>query len=84
MASLRYEGVLFKVFPEDHEPPHVHALIAEASVILELRPGRTVALAKRKDAILPPNAKKSDVKRALDVAAKYFDELVELWEKMHG
>lgn len=34
--------------------------------------------------IRPANAKRSDVKRALTVAAEHFEELAELWEEMHG
>jgi hypothetical protein len=43
----------------------------------------TIAIAKRRDAIRPGNAKRSDIRRILTVAAEHFDSLVELWEKMH-
>jgi len=44
----------------------------------------TVGLADRDDAIRPANAKRSDVRKILEAGADHFDELVELWEGMHG
>jgi len=84
MASLRFDGVLFVAYPQDHEPRHVHGFFEEAEVIVDLGDDRTVRLAERQDAIRPPNAKKSSVRRILNCAAEHFDELVALWEKMHG
>ncbi len=52
-------------------------------MILDLRDDGEVALADRADAIRPGNAKRSDVKKALELAAEYFEELVEMWEVMH-
>ncbi len=43
-----------------------------------------VALADRVDAIRPGNAKRNDVRKILALAAEHFEELVELWEKIHG
>lgn len=73
----------FVVYPQDHEPRHVHAFVAEAEVIVDLGEDGSVALADREDAIRPANAKRSDVKKALQLAAEYFEELVEMWEAMH-
>lgn len=83
MASARLSGVLFGAYPQDHVPRHVHGFVEEAEVVVDLRPGRTVALADRADAIRPGNAKRSSVRRVLRGAAQHFDELVELWESMH-
>jgi hypothetical protein len=62
----------------------VHAFIGEAEIIIDLREDGSVALAARVDAVRPANAKRNDTKRALALAADHFDELVELWEEMHG
>ena len=43
-----------------------------------------VRLADRPDCIRPGNAKRGDVSKILRSAAKHFDELVSLWEKMHA
>lgn len=86
MGSLRFDGVRFVAYPEDHEPRHVHGFYAETEVIVELRdrPRREVARADRSDAVRPGNARRSDVKRVLLVATAHFDELVQLWEEAHG
>ena len=83
MASLRFDSVLYVAYPQDHTPRHVHGFFEEAEVIVDLGNARTVGLANRPDAIRPPNAKRSAVRRILNVAAEHFDELVALWEKMH-
>jgi hypothetical protein len=81
LASLKFEGVRFAAYSNDHEPLHVHGFYAEAVVIVELRLNRVVRLADRKDAVRPRNASRSDVKHVLLVAAAHFDELVALGEK---
>jgi hypothetical protein len=83
MSSLRFDGVLFSAYPNDHLPRHVHAYYGSISAIVEIRPDRSVVLADRKDATSPRNAKRSSVKKMLDVAAENFDELWALWEAMH-
>ena len=84
MGSIRFNGVRFAAYTMDHEPRHVHGFYADIEVIVDLRLDGAVALANRTDAIRPSNASKSDVRHVLAVAAKYFDELVSLWEKHHG
>ncbi|HME32481.1 MAG TPA: DUF4160 domain-containing protein [Terriglobales bacterium] len=84
MASIRFDGVLFVAYQQDHTPRHVHAFVDEVEVIVDLRPNRTVALADRPDAVRPGNAKRSSVRRILSTAAEHFDELVATWERMHA
>jgi hypothetical protein len=84
VTSLRIEGVRFVAYPQDHEPRHVHCFVAETEVIVDLRVDGFVALADRSDAIRPANAKRSDVRKALFLAAENFAVLVALWESMHG
>ena len=86
MGSVRFDGVRFVVYVEDHVPRHVHGFYAETEVILELRdvPQREVALANRSNAVRPGNANRGDVRRILRVARAHFEELVKLWEKAHA
>jgi len=85
VGSVRFDGVRFVAYPQDHEPVHVHGFYAEVEVIVDLRePAREVALAGRMDAIRPRNAGRSDVKHILHVAAAHFDELTELWREAHA
>jgi hypothetical protein len=85
VGSVRFEGVRFVAYPQDHEPAHVHGFYAETEVIVELREAaREVALADRNDAIRPGNASRSDVKHILQVAADHFDALIQLWREAHA
>ena len=84
VGSLRFDGVLFVVYSNDHPPRHVHGFTSETEAIIDLRLDGTVALAKRDDAIRPANAKRSDVKKILNAAALHFEELAALWEAIHG
>lgn len=84
MGSLKFEGVLFVAYSNDHAPRHVHGFAGETEVIVDLRLNGTVAISKRNDAIRPSDAKRSDVKKILNVAALHFEELAELWEEIHG
>ena len=83
MTSLKRSGVRFVVYPQDHQPRHVHVFVAEAEVIVDLRDDGTVAIADRKDAIRPGNAKRSDIRKAMMLAAEHFDKLAAMWEAMH-
>lgn len=84
MASRRIGSVRFVAYPQDHEPRHVHGFTAEVEVIVDLRYDGTVALASREDAIRPANAKRSDIRRILNIAAQHFEKLAELWGRMHA
>jgi hypothetical protein len=83
MSSRRFGGVWFIAYPQDHDR-HVHGFLGETEVIADLREDGDVALAERKDAIRPGNAKREDVRKILRLAARHYDELVALWEKMHA
>jgi Domain of unknown function (DUF4160) len=84
VSSLRFGEVWFVAYPQDHEPRHVHGFAGRAQVIVDLRPDGNVGLADRPDCIRPANAKRSEVRAVLWEAAEHFNELVLLWEKMHG
>jgi Domain of unknown function (DUF4160) len=84
VSSLKFDGIRFVVYSNDHVPLHVHGFVGESQVIMHLRSDGNVALADRKDAIRPGNAKRADVKRVLNTAAQHFEELVRLWEGIHG
>jgi len=84
VGSLRFGGVRFVAYSNDHPPRHVHGFAAETETIIDLRWDGTVALAKRSDAIRPANAKRQNVKKILNAAALHFEELAGLWEGIHG
>lgn len=84
MSTVRVGGVRFRIHPQDHEPIHAHGRYAETVAIVELFADGTVGLAQRPDAILPSDAKRSDVRKILDAASKYYDEIQAAWEQMQG
>jgi len=89
VSTLTIECVRFAVHSNDHPPRHVHGFAGETEVVVELRfddlrLDGTVGLATRDDSIRPANAKRSDVKKILNAAARHFEALVALWEKVHG
>lgn len=84
MGSRRFAGVLFVAYANDHPPRHVHGFAGETEAIVDLRLDGGVALAKRKHAVRPANAKRGDVKKILNAAALHFKELVALWEEIRG
>jgi hypothetical protein len=84
MASVRFGNVLFIAYPQDHEPRHVHGFRGETEVVVDLRSGGNVTLAEMPDCIRPGNAKRSDARNILKCAAEHFEELVQMWEKMHA
>ncbi len=84
VGSLKFDGVLFVVYSNDHPPRHVHGFASETQVIVDLRADGNVALADRKDSIRPASAKRSDVRKILVAAALHFEELLSLWEEIHG
>ena len=73
----------FRAYPQDHTPRHVHGFCGEAEVIVDLLPDESVAIADRVDAIRPGNGKRNEIREVLKEAAEHFEELVELWERMH-
>jgi hypothetical protein len=80
VVSLRFGGIRFVAYSNDHPPRHVHGFSGETEAIVDLRPDGNVTLAKRSDAIRPANAKRSDVKKILKAAMENFEELTALWE----
>jgi hypothetical protein len=72
------------VYPEDHDPPHIHARYQGILVILALDEDGHVRLADRWDVIQPGDAKKNQVRHVLKVANAHYDDLMELWEEAHA
>jgi hypothetical protein len=81
VRSIKCDGVQFVIYSND--PPCTWLLRRDGSDRDLLSTG-DVALADRKDAIRPGDAKRADVRKILDAAAEHFDDLVALWEKIHG
>jgi hypothetical protein len=83
MSTVRVGAIRFKVYPQDHEPRHVHAFVGSGEVIIDLRSDGTVTLAKRGIGAIRGSVTRSDVKKVLRAAAGAFERLAEAWEDMH-
>ena len=79
MSSVWVGRICFRLYPEDHGPPHAHGELAGIVAVVNLRADKTVMLREVK----PPNAKRSDVKKILNAAGEHFDKLIAAWERMH-
>ena len=84
VPSLRFDGVRFYVYLDDHEPRHVHGRMGGAEVIVDLRSQGGVAVARRAEDAVWGRTKRSEVKKILKIADRHFEELVGLWEEIHG
>ena len=84
MGSIRFEGVRFSAFPNDHSPAHIHGKYGSGVIIVEIYRDRTVALANRRRAIKPRTMKVNDIKKVLLAAEECVDELWQLWEEARG
>jgi hypothetical protein len=83
VGSKTFDGVWFAAFSHDHPPPHVHGRYGDVLVIVELTPDGIRKSGRRK-AVVPSNAKNSDVRHILEVSAAQRAELMKLWEGTHG
>jgi hypothetical protein len=82
VGSKTFDGVWFEAYSDDHLPPHVHAFYGTAEVILDLDFEKwDIYLSKRRRNVIPPNAKKSDVRRIRRAAEEHGKELFTLWEE---
>ena len=84
MSRIRIDAVWFQAFSDDHLPAHVHGFYGEVQVIADLLETGTAVLSARKRNIQPANAKASDVRKILELAAENYATLKALWEKQHG
>jgi hypothetical protein len=57
---------------------------ARPEIVVDLLLDGNIALADRNDAVRPANAKRSDVRPILQIAAENFELLAALWESIHG
>jgi len=84
VGSYQFDGVTFRVYPEDHDPPHCHGRYQGVTAILELGSDGRVRLANRKDVLLPGDAKRNHVRHILYVAQVHLEDLMELWKEAHA
>ena len=68
-------GFRFMIYPDDHSPPHVHAIGAGCMIRIGLEPLAILSSI---------GAKASDVRKAVEIAERRREELFAGWRKYHG
>jgi len=70
----RFYGILIKMFFDDHNPPHFHALYGENEVLVDINTFAVFA------GHLPPRA----LGLVIEWATQHQDELLNDWERAQG
>jgi hypothetical protein len=70
----RFYGIVIKMFFDDHNPPHFHALYGENEVLIDINSFAVFA------GNLPPRA----LGLVIEWATQHQDELLRNWERAHG
>lgn len=77
MATVHREsGFEFRIWPNDHTPPHVHAWKAGGMVKIELVDGFGIVKVR--------GMKGADVVRAVRIVMANEEKLMQAWEEIHG
>jgi len=74
----REAGFQFRIFPNDHRPPHVHAVKGHGSARILLVPGGEPCL----DAVF--DLADRDAVRAVTIVDRVQERLLAAWEELHG
>lgn len=69
-------GLRFFFFSEDHQPIHVHVVNGDGDAKIEIEPEIRL--------VYNYGLKIKDVKRALELAKMYKDDIIELWNQYHS
>ena len=70
----RFYGIVIKMFFDDHNPPHFHALYGEYEVLININSFAVFA------GNLPPRA----LGLVIEWATQHHDELLSNWERARG
>jgi len=84
MASANIGEARFIVPSNDHMPMHVHVIIGDSQFILNLLTDGDVELSARADARRPRNAKKTDERRAINLAKANHPYLMKMCQDVHS
>ena len=71
----RESGFTFRIWSEDHEPPHVHAWKGGRQLLINLSP---VGVRNRR------GMKDNDAMRALAIVEREREKMLRNWREIHG
>ena len=72
---LRLEGFEFRIWTNDHEPPHVHVFKGDGQAKIEIESAEVVRLW---------NMRRQDVRRAEAIVNENRLIFLEAWRQIHG
>ena len=76
MPIVHREGpFVFRIWPADHDPPHVHVFNSDGSCVIEIQTGR---VRNRLRMRIP------DAFTALRIVNRNQETLLEAWRRIHG
>jgi hypothetical protein len=75
-TAHRENGFEFRIWPNDHTPPHVHAWKAGGMAKIELVDGFGIVTMR--------DMKGMDVVRAVRIVMANEEKLMQAWEEIHG
>lgn len=75
---IRQDGFRVMIYPDDHEPPHVHCYRGDSVITVWL--GETMATVREASA----EAKSTDQRDALRIVNQHRRRLLSEWRKYHG
>jgi len=75
---LRQDGFAVRLYPNDHDPPHVHVFKAEGQAKISLGDSDSLPLP-----IEVLSMSNKDVKKALEIVKEHQMILRQAWEKYH-
>ena len=78
-AVLREGGFSFRIYSNDHDPPHVHAVLGAGVVVITLGSPDDAPEVREFHGV-----KSQDVRRALDIACERQGLLLEAWKRIYG
>lgn len=73
---LRIDGFAVRIYPNDHQPPHVHVIGANGEAVVSLDGSSAL--------IHTAGLSRKEVSAACEIVATHIQELVEAWEAIHG
>ena len=70
------DGFQIRIYPADHEPPHVHVFKGGTEVKISIK--------NQVNILNPKTMKASDIKKALEIVQKHLSLLLAKWEEING
>lgn len=75
LTVVQADGYAIRIYPNDHEPPHVHVIRAGGEVKIALTPPAVI----RNEGL-----NRRELQRALELVEQHLERLLAEWRRLHG